>query len=177
MAACMTEECLIRALQSFNHFLHLLLALALIVASLMVVWQFTVEVIQTLRSGAMARGFLHALGALFIVWTLSSLISAEVSYIERGYFRVRVFVEVTMITLLRQLIVAPVEVAAGTSRSEDVFSPSYYGLLLAALLVTGIIYWLVGDTPMSGGQGAGRSLTFLKPWWDFRNKWCLRRQC
>jgi uncharacterized membrane protein (DUF373 family) len=69
-------------------------------------------------------------------WTLSRLISAEVSYIERGYFRVRVFVEVTIITLLRQLIVAPVEVAAGTSRPEDVFSPSHYGLLL----VTGIVY-------------------------------------
>jgi uncharacterized membrane protein (DUF373 family) len=157
MAARTTEERLIYALQSFNRFLHLLLALALIVARLMVVWQFSVEVVQTLRSGAMARGFLHALGALFIVWTLSSLISAEVSYIERGYFRVRVFVEVTMITLLRQLIVAPVEVAAGTSRPEDVFNPSHYGLLLAALLVTGIVYWLVGDSTMSGGKAPGET--------------------
>jgi uncharacterized membrane protein (DUF373 family) len=153
----MSEERLVRTLQSYNRFLHLLLAVALVVASLMVVWQFTVEVIQTLRSGAMAAGFLRALGTLFIVWTLSSLISAEVSYIERGYFRVRVFVEVTMITLLRQLIVAPVEIAAGTSKAEDVFSLAHYGLLLAALLVTGIAYWLVGDTTMSGGKAPGEA--------------------
>jgi hypothetical protein len=45
---------------------------------------------------------LQALGTLFIVWTLSSLIAAEINYVQTGVFHVVVFIEVAMITLLRQ---------------------------------------------------------------------------
>ena len=133
------DDWLIHQLRAFNHVLHLLLAIALVVAGGMVMWLFTMEVIDSVRSGHLAQGFLRSLGTLFIVWTLSSLISAEINYVQTGIFQVLVFVEVAMITLLRQLIVEPVQTATA---SVD-FNPWHYGLLLAALLIVGILHRLV----------------------------------
>ncbi|MDR3393286.1 MAG: phosphate-starvation-inducible PsiE family protein [Sulfuriferula sp.] len=101
----MFENRLILLLSHFNKLLHIALAIALVIASLMVIWQFSVEVINAVVSGHLVRGFLQSLGTLFLVWTLSSLISAETSYLQNGIFQVRVFIEVVIITLLRQIIV------------------------------------------------------------------------
>src|ERR1039457_2127718 len=69
-----------------NGLLHVFMALALLIASVLLIWQFAADVIQTLRSGQVAQGFLQALGNLFILWVLSSLISAEVRYMHSGHF-------------------------------------------------------------------------------------------
>jgi len=70
------EDRLVKALRAFNHFLHVLLAIALVLASLMVLWEFVTAVAHAVQMNKLAQGFLQALGTLFIVWTLSSLISA-----------------------------------------------------------------------------------------------------
>lgn len=148
----MFENKLIAVLHGFNRLLHVLLAVALVVASLMVMWEFTHEVVRSLRQGMLAQGFLHALGTLFIVWTLSSLISAEVNYIQTHRFHVRVFIEVALITLLRQLLVEPVQTAVGTANPQETFSVWHYGLLLAALLIVGVVHRLVGDAVMQSDE-------------------------
>jgi hypothetical protein len=51
-----------------NKLLHVFMALALLVVSVLLIWQFVADVIQTLRSGQVAHGFLQALGNLFILW-------------------------------------------------------------------------------------------------------------
>jgi len=137
------EAYLLQVLHGFNHFLHALVAIALVMASLMVVWEFSVAVLQSFEKNDLAHGFLQALGSLFIVWTLSSLIAAEINYVQTGVFHVEVFIEVAMITLLRQLIVEPVNVATGAQNPESIFNAWHYGLLLSALLVTGILHKLV----------------------------------
>lgn len=137
------EVRLLQALHGFNHFLHALLAIALVMASLMVVWEFSVAVVHSFEKHDLAHGFLQALGTLFIVWTLSSLISAEINYVQTGVFHVAVFIEVAMITLLRQLIVEPVKVATAGQSMDSVFNTLHYGLLLASLLVIGILHKLV----------------------------------
>jgi hypothetical protein len=142
----MFEDRLVLLLRAFNHFLHLFLALALVMASMMVLWEFIMAVVHAVQMNQLAHGFLQALGTLFIVWTLSSLISAEINYIQNGVFHVVVFIEVAMITLLRQLIVEPVKVATATSTvqsPEQLFNAWHYGLLLASLLVMGILHKLV----------------------------------
>lgn len=153
------DNWLIRQLRSFNHVLHLLLALALVVASFMVIWQFATEVIDAVRTGHLAQGFLRSMGTLFIVWTLSSLISAEINYVLTGVFHLLVFVEVAMITLLRQLIIEPVQMATAPLDSQQQFNPWHYGLLLAALLIVGLLHRLVrvSRTDRSGEKlcGAG----------------------
>ena len=137
------EDRLLSALRAFNHILHALLAIALVLASLMVMWEFCVAVFHALEVNNLAHGFLQALGTLFIVWTLSSLISAEINYVQTGVFHVVVFIEVAMITLLRQLIVEPVKIATAGQNIEQLFNPWHYGLLLGSLLVIGILHNLV----------------------------------
>jgi uncharacterized membrane protein (DUF373 family) len=137
------EDRLLSALRAFNHLLHAFLAIALVLASLMVVWEFSVAVVHSVEMNNLAHGFLQSLGTLFIVWTLSSLISAEINYVQTGVFHVVVFIEVAMITLLRQLIVEPVRTATAGQSVEQLFNPWHYGLLLASLLVIGILHKLV----------------------------------
>jgi uncharacterized membrane protein (DUF373 family) len=140
------ERRLISLLRWFNGLLHVLLAIALMVAAGLVVWQFSVEVLDALRHNELAKGFLRALGSLFIVWTLSSLISAEIEYVATSRFHLRVFIEVAMITLLRQLIVEPVQAVAGGVDITKEVNFWYYAMFLGAVLVVGIVHRLVGDT-------------------------------
>ena len=157
------ESLLIQTLKRFDRVLHLLLATALVVGSVMVVWEFLSTIFSTLDRGHLVGAFLGSLGTLFLVWTLSSLVSAEIRYLQSGTVQVRVFVEVAMITLLRQLIVQPLEVATAAQPSESV-SLWQYGLLQAALLVAGIVHRLVGDAtftaaatrPTQSGTGGTR---------------------
>lgn len=140
----MFEQKLINGMKNFNQLIHVLLALALGVACVMVIWDFGIKATEAWQAGNAATGFFHALGSLFILWTLSTLISAEMSYLQTGHIYVRVFVEVAMISVIREMIVQPVQViSAGQSESD--FNPVHYGLLLAALLVIGIVYRLVSE--------------------------------
>ncbi|MBY0579161.1 MAG: phosphate-starvation-inducible PsiE family protein [Burkholderiales bacterium] len=139
------ENGLISGLKGFNQFLHVVLALALAIASVMVIVDFTSKALASILAGNMAHGFLEALGSLFILWTLSTLISAEITYVRTNRFHARVFVEVALIAVLRALIIQPVQVISGGAKPDDSFNPMHYGMLLAALLVVGIVYKLVGD--------------------------------
>ena len=136
-------------LDSANKLLHVFMALALLVACVLLIWQFVTEVIQTLRSGQLAQGFLQALGNLFILWVLSSLISAEVRYMHSGHISVLVFIEAALITLLRQLIIIPVE------RAGHLESAAWtYGLITAAVIAVGLTDYLVRRTPALSSDDA-----------------------
>lgn len=141
----MFEKKLISGMKNFNQFIHVLLALALGVACVMVIWDFGVKAADAWNAGNATSGFFHALGSLFILWTLSTLISAEMNYLQTGRTSVRVFVEVAIISVIREMIVQPVQVVSAPGGHEASFSPLQYGLLLGALLVCGIVYKLVSD--------------------------------
>ena len=141
----MLEQKLINSMKNFNQLIHVLLALALVVACVMVIWDFGLKAIEAWHAGNATSGFFHALGSLFILWTLSTLISAERNYLLTGRTSVRVFVEVAIISVIREMIVQPVQVISAPGGNEATFSPIHYGLLLAALLVSGIVYKLVSD--------------------------------
>lgn len=144
------ETRLLGGLRSFSHILHVFLAIVLVLASLMVLWEFIAAVLHAIRINDLAHGFLQSLGTLFIVWTLSSLITAEINYVQSGVFHLLVVIEVAMISLLRQLIVEPVKIAAATTGAvqhfEQMFNPLHYGLLLLSLLVIGILYKIVASS-------------------------------
>jgi uncharacterized membrane protein (DUF373 family) len=145
----MFEQKLITGMKNFNQLIHVLLALALGIACVMVIWDFGLKAAEAWRAGNAANGFFHALGSLFILWTLSTLISAEMNYLQTGRTYVRVFVEVAMISVIREMIVQPVQVISSPGGNEASFNPIHYGLLLAALLVIGIVYKLVSDPRLS----------------------------
>ena len=144
------EDRLLSTLRAFNHILHAFLAIALVLASIMVLWEFIMAVVHSFEINNLAHGFLQALGTLFIVWTLSSLISAEINYVQTGVFHVVVFIEVAMITLLRQLIVEPVRTVTAGQSLEQATNTWHYGLLLASLLVIGILHKLVTSSEKKG---------------------------
>jgi uncharacterized membrane protein (DUF373 family) len=131
------EDKLVATLRRFNHLLHGLLAIALVIASMMVMWEFSSAVVHAVNQGNLAHGFLQALGTLFIVWTLSSLISAEINFVQSGVFHLLVFIEVAIITLLRQLIVEPVQMAAANHDLSSSSSLVHYSLILAATTRSG----------------------------------------
>lgn len=141
----MFDEKLIRWMKGFNHLIHVLLALALAVACVMVIWDFGLKAIGAFQLGNAASGFFQALGSLFILWTLSTLISAEINYVQTGRVYVRVFVEVAMISVIRELIIQPVQVITSPGGNGAAFNPLHYGLLLLALLVIGVVYKLTSD--------------------------------
>lgn len=141
----MFEQKLLAGMNGFNRVIHLLLALALGIACAMVIWDVAVKIYHASLAGNAAQGFLHALGSLFILWTLSTLIAAEIDYIRTGRVYARVFVVVAMISIIREIIVQPVQ-AIAAEPGANLFNPLEYGLLLAALLVTGIVYRLVSNT-------------------------------
>lgn len=142
----MFEQKLIASMKNFNQLIHVLLALALGIACVMVIWDFGVRASDAWNAGNAMSGFFHALGSLFILWTLSTLISAEMNYLLTGRTSVRVFVEVAMISVIREMIVQPVQVISTSGGHDESFSPLHYGLLLAALLVIGVVYRLVSDS-------------------------------
>jgi uncharacterized membrane protein (DUF373 family) len=141
----MFEQKLVTTMKGFNKFIHVLLALALAIACAMVIWDVAIKIYAAWRDGNAGQGFFHALGSLFILWTLSTLISAEINYIQTGRVNARVFVLVALITVIREVIVQPVQVITGAETAATAFDPVHYGLLLGALLVIGVVYRLVGD--------------------------------
>ncbi len=141
----MFENKLITGMNGLNKLIHVLLALALGIACAMVIWDAGVKIFLSWREGNAAQGFFHALSSMFILWTLSTLISAEINYIQTTRVSARVFVVVAMISVIRELIVQPVQIIAAADKDGATFNPVQYGLLLAALLVIGIVYRLVSD--------------------------------
>ncbi|MEJ2480809.1 MAG: phosphate-starvation-inducible PsiE family protein [Acidihalobacter sp.] len=136
-------------MEAANRLLHAFIAIALLVASLLLIWQFTSDVLTSVTSGDIGDGFLRSLGNLFILWVLSSLISAEVRYMRTGHFTVVVFIEAALITLLRQLIIIPVESSGHLEQWAWT-----YGLVIVAVLVVGITYFLV-QRRTSEDEGTG----------------------
>jgi uncharacterized membrane protein (DUF373 family) len=137
------DAIVVASLRLFNSFIHTMLAIALAAASVMVVWDFIVDVIDEIHNNPLGVGFLRALGTLFLLWTMSALI-AEIDYIRTGRFHLRVFIEVAMITLLRELIIRPMQLAVGDT-SMDWTGMAQFGLLLCGLLTIGIVHRLVGQ--------------------------------
>ena len=54
----MFEERLLGALRAFNHILHAFLAVALVLASVMVLWEFSMAVVHAVDMHNLAHGFL-----------------------------------------------------------------------------------------------------------------------
>ena len=77
-----------------NGLAHLFIGLGLAGAVVMFTWLFVVDVERAFRAASLAQGFLHALGTLLLLWTVSALISAEIRYLRGNPLTVDTFVEV-----------------------------------------------------------------------------------
>jgi uncharacterized membrane protein (DUF373 family) len=125
----------IKAMLWLNGFAHVIIGLALAISVLMFTWLFFLDVKEAAYAHNLVHGFLHALGTLMLLWSVSALISAEIRYLRGHKLLVETFIEVVLVMFLRKLIVIPVQDA----------SPTYQeiGIWLGGAFVLGLIYVLV----------------------------------
>jgi uncharacterized membrane protein (DUF373 family) len=101
----------------------------------MFTWLFFQDVREAAYAHNLVHGFLHALGTLMLLWSISALITAEIRYLLGSQLEVEAFIEVAMIVALRKLIVMPVEDASPL--------PMDVAIWVGAALMLGIMYVLV----------------------------------
>ena len=125
----------IKCMLWLNGFAHIVISLALAISVLMFTWLFFVDVKDAAYAHNLVHGFLHALGTLMLLWSISALISAEIRYLRGSKLLVETFIEVVLVLFLRKLIVMPVQDASPTI--EEV------GMWVGGAFFIGLIYVLV----------------------------------
>ena len=86
----------IRAMIWLNGFAHIIIGLALAIAVVMFTWLFFQDVKEAATAHNLVHGFLHALGTLMLLWSISALITAEIRYLLGSQLEVEAFIEVAM---------------------------------------------------------------------------------
>lgn len=125
----------IRAMLWLNGFAHIIIGLALATSVIMFTWLFFKDIQDAAYAHNLVHGFLHALGTLMLLWSVSALISAEIRYLNGSKLEVETFIEVVLVLFLRKLIVMPVQDASPTL--EEV------GMWVGGAFVLGLIYVLI----------------------------------
>lgn len=121
-----------------NGFAHLVLGLALAGAVFLFTWLFIDDIYTSFGSHNLAGGFLHGLGSLMLLWTVSALITAELRYLKGVPLTVDTFVEVAIVVILRKLITMPVQ--------AELPKPSEFILWVASAVLLGVMYLIVRYT-------------------------------
>jgi uncharacterized membrane protein (DUF373 family) len=129
------KSSLIAFSERFSQSMNLVLVLALIGLTLGVVGLFVIDV-GHLLAGDLERGIISALGSMLILWLLIELMNTEISHLKGGKFHISVFIGVALVTMIRETMIATLK----HDRPESI----YY--LIAAILVIGLVYWLVVRT-------------------------------
>jgi len=125
----------IKAMLWLNGFAHIVIGLALATSVVMFTWLFFNDVKEAAYAHNLVHGFLHALGTLMLLWSVSALISAEIRYLNGSKLLVETFIEVVLVLFLRKLIVMPVQDASPTIEEVSMW--------VGGTFVLGITYVLI----------------------------------
>jgi hypothetical protein len=125
----------IRAMLWLNGIAHIVIGLALATSVIMFTWLFFLDVRDAAYAHNLVHGFLHALGTLMLLWSISALISAEIRYLNGSKLLVETFVEVVLVLFLRKLIVMPVQDASPTVEEISIW--------VGGAFVLGLIYIMI----------------------------------
>ena len=131
----------IKAMLWLNGFAHIIIGLALATSVVMFTWLFFIDVQKAAYAHNLVHGFLHALGTLMLLWSISALISAEIRYLLGSKLLVETFIEVVLVLFLRKLIVLPVQDASPTFEEISIW--------VGGAFVMGLIYVMVRWTDKS----------------------------
>ena len=127
------EYWMVRWAERIMHGLNLILMVGLLVLAAGVTLLLGSDVMFALQDNV-EQGVIRALGSLLILWMMVELLHAQVEQLKGGKFHVRIFVDLAMVAFIRKIFVASIE-------DKD---PASFGVLIGALLVLGIIYFLLG---------------------------------
>lgn len=129
------SQAVIKSMRWLDGFAHIIIGLSLAIAVLMFTLLFFQDVKQAAYEHNLVHGFLHALGTLMLLWSISALITAEIRYLQVGKLEVDTFVEVAMVVMLRKLIVMPVQDIAPSTQE--------IAMWVGSSLVLGILFVIV----------------------------------
>ena len=93
---------------------HVVISIALVVATLLLTAYFFYEVLVAIRTHTLIDGFMHALGIMLLLWTMVELINTEIRYLQGGAIDVAVFLEVALVVVVREIIMLPVKESTPT---------------------------------------------------------------
>lgn len=125
--------------ERFSQSMNLVLILALIGLTLGVVGLFAYDV-RNLVTGNLEHGIVSALGSMLLLWMIIELMNTEIAHLKGGMFHISVFIGVALVAIIRETMIATLK----HEKPETI----YY--LIAAILVIGIVYWLVKRTEDRG---------------------------
>lgn len=129
------KNALVTFSEGFSQTMNLVLVIALIGLTLGVVGLFVFDV-HKLVTGNLEHGIITALGSMLILWVMIELMNTEIAHLKGGKFHISVFIGVALVTIIRETMIA-------TLKKE---SPETIYYLIAAILVIGVVYWLVTRT-------------------------------
>jgi uncharacterized membrane protein (DUF373 family) len=143
----------ISAMLWLNGVAHIIIGLALAISVLMFTWLFFMDLRESIEANNLVHGFLHALGTLMLLWTVSSLITAEIRYLEGGKLEVDTFVVVALVGMLRKVITLPVLEIAPPMREVILWEG---GALLLGILYL-VVRWAQRPQPEQSEEQAAES--------------------
>jgi len=126
------KSALITFSEMFSQTTNLVLVLALMGLTVGVIWLFVQDVMHLL-SGDVVGGIISALGSMLLLWLMIELMNTEISHLKGGKFHISVFVGVSLVTMIRETMIATLK----HEKPESI----YY--LIVAILVVGFVYWIV----------------------------------
>ena len=132
------EYFMVRWAERVMHGLNLILMVGLLVLAAGVAVLLGSDVFFAITTNV-EQGVIRALGSLLIMWMMVELLHAQVAQLKGGKFNVRIFVDLAMVAFIRKIFVASLE-------DKDPWS---FGLHIGALLVLGVIYFLLGRSEKS----------------------------
>lgn len=129
-----------------NGFAHIVIGLALATSVLVFTWLFFIDIRNIAYNLNLVQGFLHALGTLMLLWSISALISAEIRYLMSGKLLVETFVEVAIVLFLRKIILLPAQDA--TPSTWDI--AMWVGGALVLCIIYLVMRWADSNTERKG---------------------------
>ncbi len=133
------DNYLINLAERFAYGLNMFLVFALLGLSLGVVALFGFEIFQ-LFTGGIAKNLISALGTLLVIWVMIELLKTETEYLRGERFHIEVFLSVALVAFIRELLIASLS-------HEKLLNLLVF---LLAVLVLGIVYFLITKTRSSG---------------------------
>ncbi len=121
----------------FTYGLNVILIIALMGLSLTIVGVFAVEIYRLFQTvSGFEQQAVGALGTLLIIWVMIELLKTEIKYLKGERFHVEVFISVALVSIIRELLIA--------SLGRE--SIAQLGVMVAAILVLGVVYYMLTRT-------------------------------
>jgi uncharacterized membrane protein (DUF373 family) len=134
------KNAMITFTEGFSQTMNFVLILALIGLTLGVVWLFLLDIQELFVSSNRASAIITTLGSMLILWIMIELMNTEISHLKGGKFHISVFIGVALVAFIRETMIATLQ--------DEAPEKIYY--LIAAIFVTGIVYWLVTKAEEKG---------------------------